>query len=112
MLVAFKILSAIYPVLYSRRELEHLGVGEHSAAWAETLKNVTSLWHQLSLACFLKEEHVLEVQGLDAWMHLQFQWLALRILALLALVPLAVCPLHWTHGGEPRGVFEAQLGGE
>ncbi|CAK9082789.1 unnamed protein product [Durusdinium trenchii] len=104
MLVAFKILSAIYPVLYSRRELEHLGVGEHSAAWAETLKNVTSLWHQLSLACFLKEEHVLEVQGLDAWMHLQFQWLALRILALLALVPLAVCPLHWTHGGS-REVF-------
>ena len=38
-----------------RQELEHLGVGEHSAAWAETLKNVTSLWHQLSLACFLKD---------------------------------------------------------
>ena len=24
---------------------------------------------------FLKEEDVLEVQGLDAWMHMQFQWL-------------------------------------
>eukprot|EP00434_Breviolum_minutum_P000827 symbB.v1.2.000728.t1/scaffold29.1/size409896/8 len=98
MLVAFKILSSYYPVLYSQRELEHLGFGEASAGWAQALRDVTSLWHQLSLACFLKEEHVLEVQGLDSWMHLQFQWLALRILGCLAIVPVILCPLHWTHG--------------
>eukprot|EP00435_Cladocopium_sp_Y103_P055378 s252_g18.t1 len=97
MLVAFKILSSYYPVLYSQRELEHLGFGEASAAWAQALRDVTSLWHQLSLACFLKEDHVLEVQGLDSWMHLQFQWLALRIIAYLAVVPVILCPLHWTH---------------
>ncbi|CAJ1358043.1 unnamed protein product, partial [Effrenium voratum] len=97
MMVAFKVLSSFYPVLYSQRELEHLGFVPEGAGWAQALQDVTSLWHQLKLAIFLKEEHVLEVQGLDAWMHLQFQWLAMRILLLLCVVPVIVCPLHWTH---------------
>lgn len=107
MLVAFKVLSSYYPVLYSQRELEHLGFGEASAAWAQALRDVTSLWHQLSLACFLKEDHVLEVQGLDSWMHLQFQWLALRIIAYLAVVPVILCPLHWTHASGASGASGA-----
>lgn len=106
MLVAFKILSSYYPVLYSQRELEHLGFGEaETAAWGQALRDVTSLWHQLSLACFLKEDHVLEVQGLDSWMHLQFQWLALRMIAYLAVVPVILCPLHWTASGPSDEVF-------
>jgi len=96
LVVAFKILSWLYPALYSQRELEQRGCNE-GVGLAEAIADVTSLWHQISVAMFLKEEDVLEVQGLDAWMHMQFQWLSLRIIASLCLVPVIVCPLHWTH---------------
>ncbi|CAE7150602.1 unnamed protein product [Symbiodinium necroappetens] len=96
LVAAFKILSWLYPALYSQRELEQRGCSE-GVGLAEAIADVTSLWHQLSVAMFLKEEDVLEVQGLDAWMHMQFQWLSLRIIASLCLVPVIVCPLHWTH---------------
>lgn len=96
LVVAFKILSWLYPALYSQRELEQRGCSE-GVGLAEAIADVTSLWHQISVAMFLKEEDVLEVQGLDAWMHMQFQWLSLRIIASLCLVPVIVCPLHWTH---------------
>ncbi|CAE7626020.1 unnamed protein product [Symbiodinium pilosum] len=96
--IAFKILSWLYPTLYSQRELEQRGFcSSEGVGFAEAIADVTSLWHQLSVAIFLKEEDVLEVQGLDAWMHLQFQWLSLRIIVSLCLVPVVVCPLHWTY---------------
>ncbi|CAE7459826.1 unnamed protein product [Symbiodinium natans] len=98
LLVGFKVLSWLYPTLYSQRELEQRGFcSSEGVGLAEAIADVTSLWHQLAVAMFLKEEDVLEVQGLDAWMHMQFQWLSLRIIMSLCLVPVIVCPLHWTH---------------
>eukprot|EP00441_Pelagodinium_beii_P019945 CAMPEP_0197659876 /NCGR_PEP_ID=MMETSP1338-20131121/49546_1 /TAXON_ID=43686 ORGANISM="Pelagodinium beii, Strain RCC1491" /NCGR_SAMPLE_ID=MMETSP1338 /ASSEMBLY_ACC=CAM_ASM_000754 /LENGTH=827 /DNA_ID=CAMNT_0043237037 /DNA_START=119 /DNA_END=2602 /DNA_ORIENTATION=- len=112
-LASFRTLRVTYPTLYSKRELERITssqdepkVASDEGAFASPIHDSDdevgpSMLKQLRSTWRLQDDCVIEVAGLDACMHLQFQVLALRVLISLMVIPAVLCPLHWM--GAPEG---------
>lgn len=116
-IASFRSLRATYPILYSKRELERiedaqraesLRPGDQERAIYEADDAVgPSMLKQLRSAWSLQDEHVIEVAGLDACMHLQFQALALKVLVSLMVVPAVLCPVHKAGSSNQSEFFAA-----
>eukprot|EP00929_Paragymnodinium_shiwhaense_P121139 TRINITY_DN9327_c0_g1_i3.p1 TRINITY_DN9327_c0_g1~~TRINITY_DN9327_c0_g1_i3.p1 ORF type:complete len:568 (-),score=174.15 TRINITY_DN9327_c0_g1_i3:1021-2724(-) len=88
-LLFFGLMRTMLPELYEKRELERRS-GEAGSADGRSEE------HWLPRVLRLQADEVIEYAGLDAWMHLEFQKLALKMTLFLSPVMLVLFPLHWS----------------
>jgi len=85
-LAMFLVLRSRYPMFYLQRELDGCLPSTEAVRWG-----------LFRGAGGLSAEEVIQLAGLDGWLHLEFHNLGLRIILCLGLVPLVFCPIHWAH---------------
>jgi len=117
-IASFWYLRSNYPVMYSKRELERMeaaqssevpvrpGDQEYSLYDADDAVG-PSMFKQLRSTWSLQDEHVIQVAGLDACMHLQFQALALKVLVSLMVIIVVLCPVHKAASSNKTEFFAA-----
>jgi len=89
--IAFGTFRRRYPEIYSYR------VHEGSSPPGPSIFGFIEWSRKLSWR--LTADEVVQTAGLDAWMHLELQLVALRIIAWLSLITLVLLPIHWFCNG-------------